>query len=311
MSYPMRRISLPTVKIEETIRFYQDVFGMTVFYDQVMEPVPGTESLLGPEGLKPHRIVSLQQGNSVTGMMGLIDYMQPELGIKPFVKEENGPFPVVVVFLVEDIEAVAQKVRKTGYRIVGGPSSFEIPGVGTGAGMSFVDPNGVLVELTQLPKKDPQLTEPISSIRRVTVPVVKGTMDKTVAFYEKVFGLKVYYDDVVVSEPDKSLLDLPGVVRTRLVSLQSNDERFGMVGLIEYLEPDVQWQGFSKKKGYPYEVIFVFLVDDMNDVITKATAEGGKLLARKLYEIPQRGMVDGAMLEDPNGVVIDLTQMLG
>jgi predicted enzyme related to lactoylglutathione lyase len=310
MSYPMRRVTIPTVKMDETIQFYHDVFGMTVFYDQLMEPVAGSPSLLGPEGDHPHRLVSLQQGDSVIGMMGLIDYRQPELNIRPFEKKPGSVFPLIVVFTVDDLAAVADKVRKTGCPIIGQARKWEIPGKGMGAGMSFVDPNGVLVELTQLPERDPQQKGPVSCLRRVTVPIVRGKMPETIRFYQEVFGLSVFYDGIVATPPGESMLGLPEAVETRIVSMAQGDTRYGMAGFLEYLEPDVQWQPFTKKAGYPYEVIFVFMVDEMDKVITKAKELGGRLLARKTYEIPQRGKADGVMLADPNGVVIDLTQFI-
>ena len=311
MSYPMRRVTIPTSKMDVSIQFYHDILGLTVFYDQVMEPDPESESLLGPEGKKPHRLVSLQQGDEVVGMLGLLDYMQPDLDIRPFEKAAGQPFPLVLVFTVANLEEVVGRVRDSGCRIVSPPQSWEIPGRGTGAGMSFVYPNGILIELTQLPDRDSQQTGSISPIRRVTVPVSRGQMTPTIRFYQAALGLDVFYDDVVVSEKDQSMLDLPGVVKTRLVSLQQGDTRFGMVGLLEYIEPPIDWQPFSKRVGQPYDVIFVFNVDDIDDVIARAEAHGGRLLARKTYESPQRGRADGVMLADPNGVVIDLTQFLG
>lgn len=310
MISPMRRVTLPTIKMEETIQFYTDVLGMKTFYDQIMVPESGTQSLLGPEGNAPHRLVSLQQGDSTVGMLGLLDYMQPELGIKPFEKKPGMPYPIIIIFLVDDVKEIATKVRNSGYKIIGGPQKWEIPGKGPGAGMSFLDPNGILVELTQLPSRDPDQRGPISPIRRVTIPVAKGKMGESIRFYQKALGMKVYYDNVVVTDLDKSLLGIPGIVKTRLVSLQQGENRFGMVGLLEYFEPEMEVKPFVKRPGYPYEVIFVFVVDDMEDVLSKATALGSTVLARKTYNIPQRGKADGAMITDPNGVVIDLTQWL-
>ena len=306
MSSALRRVTLPTAKMAETIQFYADVLGLTVFYDQVMTPEPGSQSLLGPEGNKPHRLVSLQQADSEVGMLGLLDYMQPELGVKPFLKQPDGPYPLVIVFVVEDLDSIAAKVRRSGCPIIGEPQQWEIPGKGTGAGMTFLDPNGVLVELTQLPQKDPAMPGPISNLRRVTVPVPSGRMADTIRFYERGFGLHTYYDQVVATD----MLGIPGGAKTRIVSLQSGDERFGMVGLLEYLEPQLAVEPLTKKPGYPYEVILVFVVDEMDPVIRKATDLGGKLLARKTYTIPQRGSADGVMLADPNGIVIDLTAWL-
>jgi predicted enzyme related to lactoylglutathione lyase len=83
-----------------------------------------------------------------------------------------------------------------------------------------------------------------------------------------------------------------------------------MVGLLEYLEPEMEIRPFVKRQGHPYQVIFVFTVDDMGCVLSKAAAFGSTVIGRRRYDIPSRGRADGAMITDPNGVLIDLTQFL-
>jgi len=296
--------------MQASIKFYRDVVGMTVFYDQTFNPEPSIESLLGPEGNAPHRLVSLQQGDSTVGMLGLLDYMQPQLGTHPFIKKPGMPYPIIIVIFVDDAKAIAGRVQAAGGKVVGPLKEVEIPGRGTMAAMTFVDPNGVLVELNQFPHRDPQQAGLVSPLRRVTIPIARGKMEESIRFYQQVMGLKVFYDDMVVSMPGQSMLGIPGVVRTRVVSLQRGDSRFGMVGLIDYLEPEMDIEPLIKKPGYPYEVLLVFIVDDMAEVLSQATALGSTVLARKQYHIPQRGMADGAMITGPGGVVIDLTQWL-
>ena len=310
MISPLRRVTVPTSRMDDTIRFYTDILGMRVFYDQVMTPEEGEPSLLGPEGNRPHRLVSLQQDDYDIGMLGLIDYMAPELGVKPWPKKPDAPYPLVFVFAVDDARAIAAKAQQKGYPVVAPPHEWEIPDKGTAVGMSLLDPNGVLVEFTQLPAHDPDQRGPISPLRRVTMQVARDKMQPCIQFYEQALGMMTYYENIIASEPGQSSLGLPGVVKTHLVSLQQGGNRFGMVGLLEYLKPKVEVTAYAKKPGYPYEVILVFVVDNMDEVLARVAAYGGTLLARKRYQIPQRGMADGTMIADPNGVAIDLTQRL-
>jgi predicted enzyme related to lactoylglutathione lyase len=283
---------------------------MKVFYDQIFTPEPDVQSLLGPEGNAPHRLVSLQQGDSTIGMLGLLDYMQPQLGIRPFVQKPGKPYPVIIVIFADDVKGIASRVRDAGGKIIGDLKEVEIPERGTMAAMTFVDPNGILVDVNQFPQRDPQQPGPVSPLRRVTMPIIRGKMEESVRFYQQVLGMKVFYDDMVVSMPGESMLGIPGRVKTRVVSLQQGDSRFGMVGLIDYLEPEMEIEPLVKRTGYPYEVLLVFIVDDMAGVLSQATALGSIVLARKQYQMPQRGKADGAMITGPGGVVIDLTQWL-
>jgi len=310
MTSAIRRVTITAVDMAESIRFYTEVLDLRVFYDQVLTTPPGTESLLGPEGNSPHRLVSLQQGDSTTGMIGLIDYMQPDLGIKTISRPPGEPYPLVVIFAVEDIMAVAAKGRDAGYRIIAEPHEWYIPGKGMGAGMSFLDPSGVLVEMTQLPSRDPEQKDPISPVRRVTIPVNSGKMAESIRFYQQAMGMTVYYDDIIVSGEGQSSLGMPGTVKSRLVSMQQGDHRFGMVGLLEYLEPAFDIQPIRKMSGYPWGFIFVFVTEDMDYIIEQTPLLGGSVVARKTYDIPNRGKVDGAIITDPNGVPIDMTRWL-
>jgi len=295
--------------MEESIKFYTDVFGAKIFYDQTMSNEPGVISLLGPEGSSTHRLVSLQQGDSTVGMIGLLEFQDPKIEVKPFAKKPGMPYPMVYVIRVDDVEQVAAKVRQWGCHIIRGPALHEVPEQGTSGSLVIVEPNGIVLELSQPPAWEPQHPRPTSPMLRATIAVAQDKMKPSIKFYQDVFGMSPMMDREITFEPGLFPLGDPGKVVVRLVVMQQGDSQVGNVGLMTYLEPDMEIEPFIKQPGSPYPVLFVFMVDDMDAVATRALSLGGTLIARKTYDIPQRGIAEGATIIDPNGVVIDLTKI--
>ena len=120
--------------------------------------------------------------------------------------------------------------------------------------------------------------------------------------------MSVETDREIVFAPGTSSLDVPDEIKLRLVILQQGDSQIGNVGLMTYLQPEVEVRTWAKLPGSPYPVFLVFIIDDMEAVLARATSVGSPILGRIQYEIPQRGKAQGAVIADPNGVAIDLTQ---
>ena len=118
MNSPMQRLTISTAKMEESIQFYQEVLEMKILYDQSAVIEPGSETLLGTDISGPYRLVSLQQGDSTVGMLGLIEFKNPEIKVRPFEKKEGMPYPIVFVLRVDDVEQFATKVRNSGCQVI-------------------------------------------------------------------------------------------------------------------------------------------------------------------------------------------------
>jgi predicted enzyme related to lactoylglutathione lyase len=122
--------------------------------------------------------------------------------------------------------------------------------------------------------------------------------------------MKVIADEMHTNLPGESILGFPGKVTTRTISLGHDPGQPGLVSFTVYQEPQVKVKPFVKRDGYPYELIYVFRIEDMDAALKAAMANGGQLMGRREYEIPMRGMVEGAMVTDPNGIVLDLTRFI-
>ncbi|MBM3792003.1 MAG: hypothetical protein FJW35_16860, partial [Acidobacteria bacterium] len=75
MMRPLRRATIVVSDLERSLAFYRDILSLRVFYDQVID-AEATGRLLGVPGAKV-RLVSLQAGDSVEGMVGLLSFLTP------------------------------------------------------------------------------------------------------------------------------------------------------------------------------------------------------------------------------------------
>ncbi len=283
---------------------------MKKFYDDVMTNAPGVKSLLGPEGRFPQRLVSLQSGDSDVGMMGLLEYLNASFTVMPFVRKPGSVYPVMVEFAVRDIEATVRKVVGMGQPIIGGPFYGQSNGGAYGV-VTFLDPNGVLILATDCAAGRRNPAPAASAIRKVVIPTARNRAEPSAQLFHEALEMNVLRDETFGSAQTAALLDLEETAVARVITLRQGREDHGMVSFMEVLEPELDIKPFVKRDNYPYEVILVFVVDDIDRVLSKALPLGARLMGRRTYEVPGRGMVEGAMFTDSNGVVIDLTRWLG
>lgn len=146
---PLHRVALPVAKgdIEAPVRFYQDVLGMQIYYDAVIEQ-KAERSTLEVGDSRVH-LVSLRQGDCNEGMVGFMEYLEPALPVPKLVREANGPYPVALVFLTDEMDDVYKRAREAAAPIICPPLVWDIPGRGRTREMTFLDPRGVLVNLIE------------------------------------------------------------------------------------------------------------------------------------------------------------------
>lgn len=315
MISPLRRatINVPTGKMDEARAFYETVLGMNVFFQNLFESKEGIgggeAELLGLQGDVRNRIVVLQQGDSTVGMVGLHEFLHPDMEIQPLVKSAGLPYPLIFVFAVEGIAGIQARAEAFGCEILMPVHEWEIPGKGMAKGLLFLDPIGVVMDLTEMPGSSAGSTIKISPVRRVTVPVPTGKMSQCRRFYEEAFEMKPYYDSIIEGKGERSGLGV-GDYSVHLVSEQQAGTTEGMVGLIDYLEPKIDVRPYARSAKGAYPVAFVFLVDDMATVFARAAKLSPLVICPPLaYEVPGRGLMKGATLLDPAGVLVNLAEL--
>jgi catechol 2,3-dioxygenase-like lactoylglutathione lyase family enzyme len=144
---PIRRTTILVGDLKRSTSFYQEVLGMKVFYDQVIHSEEEGK-MLGLPGAKV-RIVSLQAGDSVEGMVGLMSVLSSDHKPRQEIQKLISNVDVALIFVTEEIEAMHEKMKQWGARVQHPPIVYEIPGRGVCAGLTCYDPDGILIEYTQ------------------------------------------------------------------------------------------------------------------------------------------------------------------
>lgn len=142
---PVRRTTIVTADPEESLRFYRDVLGFEVEYDQVVTD-SGTLALLAP-GASEGRAIALRYGPTLGGSIGL--FWTPGLPAqKPCVSPAE-PGSTSILLLTDDLDAVKARLNTAGFEAPVAPASYNQSRGPTDVYMVF-DPNCVRVSIAEI-----------------------------------------------------------------------------------------------------------------------------------------------------------------
>ena len=147
-----RRATMLVNEIEIPLKIYRDILGMEVYYDKEIT-VSGLGVPAGEAGGKV-RLVILQANDPYIGMLGILQYLDPQLPARDDYPKRLGVGDTVYVMNVEDAERVHRELLDVpGVYIQSEPHVTEYPKPGGGVFrllcMSFFDPNGYFIEANQ------------------------------------------------------------------------------------------------------------------------------------------------------------------
>lgn len=147
----------------------------------------------------------------------------------------------------------------------------------------------------------------ISPVRRTTIVVTD--IERSLAFYRDLLGMRVFYDQEIASEGEARLLGVPGAA-VRIVALMSGESVAGMVGLMAFQTPSCDARRLIRARADAApDVIFIFLTERIREVHDRLAAHRVPIICPPIaYEIPGRGLSAGLTCRDPNGVVVEFTQ---
>jgi catechol 2,3-dioxygenase-like lactoylglutathione lyase family enzyme len=150
----MRRTTIITRNIENSLRLYRDVIGLRVNYDTVVT-MSGVALPAGQPGARA-RLVLLNGNDPFIGWIGLMEWIDPPLADPGPYPRRMGPGGVVLVTNTDDVDGrCAAAARVPGVVMTSEPRLQEYPGRNGGPpirvrGCNFFDPDGILVEMNQL-----------------------------------------------------------------------------------------------------------------------------------------------------------------
>ena len=151
MNNLVKRSTLIVSDLERSMRFYRDVLGLTVWYDDHVV-LSGRGLAAGNAGDRT-RLVIMRASDPVVGMIGLLQWEQPPLPPPLSTRERLGIGDVVFVMQTDDVHEVHRRLVSIGARIFAEPYRFEVRGAdGTMLSMtsiSFWDPDGYFFEMNQ------------------------------------------------------------------------------------------------------------------------------------------------------------------
>jgi catechol 2,3-dioxygenase-like lactoylglutathione lyase family enzyme len=171
----------------------------------------------------------------------------------------------------------------------------------------------------RLASASPGVTAPAerlpTDVRRTTLIV--RSMENSLKLYRDAVGMKVNYDAVVTMSGVALPAGQPGA-KARLVLLNANDPFIGWIGLMEWLDPPLADPGPYPRRMGPGGIVIVMNTDDVEGRCASARSVPGVTFTAepRLQEYPGRNggppiRVKGCNFFDPDGILIEMNQLLG
>lgn len=156
---PLKRTTFITRDADAAARFYEDVFGWTRWYDQVLTAdrrFPPT----GSDRDAPVRLVILEASDPLVGKLGFLEYLDaPWAFDEPAPRTEVRPGEPILVVATKDVDGVHERAVAAGATVVTPPVDWTVPKPG-GDGeirlrsVSLFDPEGIYLEVSAHPDSD-------------------------------------------------------------------------------------------------------------------------------------------------------------
>jgi len=148
-------------------------------------------------------------------------------------------------------------------------------------------------------------------IKRTTLIV--RDMAASVRWYEHVLGMSVWLDTEYVLSGEGIAAGNPGD-RTHLVILKAEDDKIGMIGLLQWLDPPLPAPEIDYSVGFGAPV-FVVETSDAGGLARRAEELGTRIKTReRLFTVTGAGgqirHLKGTVLYDPDGHIFECNQVL-
>ena len=153
----IKRTTLIVRDIETSARWYEEVMGMSRYYDDEVV-LSGIGLAAGKSGDRTHLII-MQAEDPVIGMIGLLQWVEPELPAPAAIPTSITYGNPTFVCSSDDVQEAHKRAISLGTHIHAEPHEWSVKGAdGTMKnflGLSLFDPDGYFYELNQLLSSSP------------------------------------------------------------------------------------------------------------------------------------------------------------
>ncbi len=145
----VRRTTLIVSDMSAARHFYEDILGMSVYYDDEFQ-LTGV-GMPAPDPHAKTHLVILKCEDPYIGMIGLVQIMDPPPPPPGPQKDTVGIGDIVLIFDVPDVDAIYEKMQAAGSRIHSRPHDWEVD-LPDGSrkklrSLGCFDPDGYFVDL--------------------------------------------------------------------------------------------------------------------------------------------------------------------
>jgi len=152
VSNTIKRTTLIVRDIEKSARWYEHVLGMARYYDKEIV-LSGIGLAAGKSGDRT-RLIIMQGSHPEIGMIGLLQWLEPEMPAPPDIPASVGFGNPIFVVATDDCREACRRARESGTRIHAEPHEWSVEGADSSTkhfvAVSLFDPDGYFYELNQL-----------------------------------------------------------------------------------------------------------------------------------------------------------------
>ena len=156
MTNILKRTTFVVADAERSAKFYAEVFGWTVWYDNKLQ----ADARFPPSGAPDNaevRLIILQAEDPKIGKLGLLEYLVPPFDTDAPENRTKVRFgePILVIE-TDDVDGVYQRAQAAGANVITSPVDWTVPapdGVSSIhlRSVSLYDPNGIYMEVSAHP----------------------------------------------------------------------------------------------------------------------------------------------------------------
>ncbi|MCS6800379.1 MAG: VOC family protein [Chloroflexota bacterium] len=143
---PVRRANVIVRDMEASLRFYRDLLGFTVFFDDVVSAGAGGRILNVP--CRAARMVVLRADEGTVGMIGLME-LQDAAGLAPPIEPAAVRLGEPFLALQSDrFSELVERLEAAGVQFVNHPAEFQVQGRRVRE-FAVRDPDGLMINIIE------------------------------------------------------------------------------------------------------------------------------------------------------------------